>query len=220
MKSSSQILPWPHRLTVVLPCFGRPERTKRMIDCLRRQTVNNVQMIIIGDGCPEFEKIISSKWFHDFFFEQLKKRNYIMADNLTKHMGGFGYDIINTAIRNAKGRYFMFLGNDDVIKDNHFEHYLNGIEGTCLDFVYFNTWVDPHDMIRMAQPIQGSIGHSELIVRTEFAQTVEPHDPEYGHDWRFIENMMKKTTWHRKVNDESPTYIVMSVPGKTKDTID
>lgn len=208
------------RLTAVLPCYGRPERTRRMIDCIRRQTINNFEVHITGDGCEDFAKILADNWYREFIAEMMEKGNCITTLITDKRYGGFGYEAINRAIKNAEGKYFVFLGNDDVIRDSHFEHYLKGIEGTDFDFVYYNTYVDPHKMLRMAQPLYGSIGHSELIVRTEFIKKVKKHGPEYGHDWHFIEDMLKLSKRHAKINDESPTYFIMSVPGKTLDTID
>lgn len=208
------------RLTVVLPCYGRPERTKRMIECIGNQTINNWEAFIIGDGCDDFEKMFHSDWYQSWLATVRAEGNIIHTDNSIMPHGGYGYAIINYAISKATGKYFIFAGNDDVLRNTHFEHYLKGIEDTDLDFVYFNTWVDPHKMMRMSQPLFGAIGHSELIVRTEFLKTVEPHTDKYGHDWEFIKNMMNRTDMHAKIRDESPTYFIMSVPGKTFDTID
>jgi glycosyltransferase involved in cell wall biosynthesis len=208
------------RLTIVLPCYQRPERTKRMIECIFNQTIDDWEAFIIGDNCDNFKDILDSDWYAKGTNHAEERGNKIITYNSLEHHGGYGYNAINNAIKFATGKYFIFGGNDDIIRSTHFEHYLSGIEGSGFDFAYYNTWVDPHKMLRISQPMFGAIGHSELIVRTAFLKTVEPHTDKYGHDWEFIQNMMRKTKHHIKVSDESPTYFVMSVPGKTLDTID
>ncbi len=209
------------RITIVLPVYKRPERTRRMIECILNQNINNWEAIIIGDRCPHFIQMNE-----ELFPREVQKkviidnRNMVTSINAANHYGGYGYYAINRAIEWAKGKYFIFAGNDDIIKPNHFEHYLSGIEGTDLDFVYYNTFVHPHNMLRMSQPLFGSIGHSELIIRTEFLKQMPPHSPAYGHDWELVENMLKATDKHKKIPGENPTYYIMSVPGKTLDTID
>ena len=50
------------------------------------------------------------------------------------------------------------------------------------------------------------IGHSELIIKTEFLQQMPTHDEHYGHDWALIFNMAnsgkhkKATTGKAKFN--------------------
>lgn len=205
---------------MVLPCLGRPLRTRRMIDCIFNQTINNWELFIVGDNCSEFKKLSDSLWFQQFVERSHKKGNSVQSWNSVDRSGGYGYYVINDAIKYATGKYFIFGGNDDMIKPNHFSHYLSGIENTDLDFAYYNTWVHPHNMIRMAQPVFGSIGHAELIVRTDFAKTIKPHSPAYGHDWEFIEEMMRKTNKYKRIEGEGTTYQIMSVPGKTLDIID
>jgi hypothetical protein len=39
-----------------------------------------------------------------------------------------------------------------------------------------------------------------------------PHDPEYGHDWRLIDNMIKAGAKYKKANSKEATYHVMSTP--------
>lgn len=207
------------KLTVVLPCYGRPERTKRMIECFRQQTLSGWEAFIIGDGCPDFAKMIKQVWYNEFIKSMSQKGNKIHTINFERNSGGYGYQAINYAIGRATGEFFIFTGNDDVITTTHFEDYYSAIRNTDFDFVYFNTWVHPLNLMRMSQLMHGAIGHSELIIRTAFLKRMPPHDNQYGHDWRLIESMVSKSAKHCKINNRNATYFVMSVKGKTKDTI-
>lgn len=206
-------------ITIVVPCSGRPQRTRRMIECILNQDIENWEAFIIGDNCPDFHKLMHSTKMIDYATRAVHRKSTLYYFNQAKKGSGFGYQIINYAIEQAKGDYFIFAGNDDYIQPDHFRHYLSGIKGTDLDFVYYNTWVEPNKMPRMAQPIFGSIGHSELIIRTSFLKKMPAHGPEYGHDWKLVEDMIAAGGKHKKITDELFTYIVKSVPGKTEQGI-
>jgi len=209
-------------ITISLRCFGRPARTIRAIKCVLSQTINNWELLLTGDNCPNFE----TAEFKSFVKASAKfaeaNGNKIICNNNQFHTGGCGFEIINQHIKKAKGKYFIFLSNDDTIEPEHLENYLAGInsEDDYWDFVFFDSFVEPYGQVRTAALKDGSIGHSELIVKTSFLQTMPPHDANYGHDWRLIQNMIKGSTRWRKAMKLPITYIVKSVPGNLEQGID
>jgi hypothetical protein len=207
------------RLTVSMPCYGRPQRTIRAIENVADQNINGWEALIVGDGCPKFQDLWLSGAFMDVIEHCKQNGNKIFVLPNSVNKGGWGYDIINRNIQRAVGKYFMFMSNDDIIKPNHFENYLSGIENTDYDFVYYDSYVEAYGDKRNAQLRSGSIGHSELIVRTEFLKQMPPHTPNYGHDWELIENMIKAGAKYTKIHSE-PTYIVKGVGDYRIDTID
>ena len=129
------------------------------------------------------------------------------------------FAITNRNIEEAEGKYFLFFANDDIILPNHFENYLSQIEETDLDFVYFNSEVKPTNSLRVSRLEYGMIGHSELIVRTEFLRQMPMHDAEYGHDWSLIQNMMQNGK-NKKAENCPATYYVMSLSDRREQGID
>ena len=209
------------RLSIVCPCWGRPARTRRIINNILGQTINNWEAFVIGDGCPHFQDMIESHEVEYFKKTAEENGNILHCYNLDKNHGGFGKYIIDYAITNAKGEYFIFVANDDIILPNHFEHYLSEIEGTNLDLVYYNTFIGPTNSIRYSQLKPGQIGHSELVLRTDFIKGIS-HGEEYGHDWEFIEHLSKKQSFkHKKAKSDYCSYIVTHTHHFGKDyTID
>lgn len=211
------------RVTISITCFGRPERTKRAIECILRQDINGWEAFIMGDCCPDFQKLIDSGYLENIKQEQEKKGNIIHYFNAKTNGGGCGYTLINHALQTASGKYFLFYSNDDIILPNHMSNYLEIENQPELDFMYFNTWVDPRNSIRDTKLVGGSIGHSEIIVKTELAKRITPHNPNYGHDWDFIEEMSRLGNGSKSIS-ENLTYKVMSITnfGKiiTNETID
>lgn len=207
------------RLTLSMPCFGRPQRTIRSINCIANQNVNGWEALVIGDGCPIMQDFIDSNYFAELVEECSNNGNDLYIDNALINKGGHGYDITNRNIMLATGKYFVFYANDDIILQNHFENYLSQIENTDLDFVYFDSFVAPRNSIRNAQLQYGSIGHSELIVKTDFLRRMPLHNQDYGHDWILIDNMIRKGRGKKAIN-ASPTYYVMSLPDNKEKGID
>ncbi len=207
------------RLSLSMPSYGRPQRTIRAINCIANQNINGWEAFVIGDGCPVMQDFIDSDYFEDIIEMCSYNGNDLIINNNPVNQGGHGFAITNRNIEEAEGKYFVFFANDDIILPNHFENYLSQIEGTDLDFVYFNSQVKPINSIRFSRLEYGMIGHSELIVRTEFLRQMPMHNEHYGHDWALIQSMMQNGK-HKKAEDCPPTYLVMSLSDRREQGID
>lgn len=197
------------RVTISLPCYGRPERTKRAINCILDQDTNGWEALIGGDGCGVFQYLIDTGFMELAAKKAQQNGNKLLYKN-HEHKGGSGYAITNYNIQNATGKYLVFYANDDIILPNHLRNYLE-IENTDLDYMYFDSYVDPLKTRRDTFLANSRIGHSEIIVKTDLAKKLPEHGPEYGHDWTFIENLIR-TGKGQKSDSNHLTYRVMHVP--------
>jgi len=196
-----------YRITISMPCFGRPKRTVRGINSILEQTITDYEALIVGDGCPVFQNIIDNR---ERLLSPVSSGAKLVLENLPKNYGSYGYHITNMNIQRAEGEYFLFMANDDLIEPNHFEQRLKYIEDTEYDFVYFNTRIRP-DGGYVRKPIleRHCIGHSELIIKTSFLKSMPPHRDKYEHDWDLVGDMLSNGAKCRYI-DKSPTYTVMS----------
>lgn len=218
-----------YKITLIVPCYGRPQRTIRAIECVLNQDFEeNYEAFFIGDKCPDIHNLLySEKKQAQAYMDRAKtKGNKLSIFNLPHHYDGWGYVCRNTGIRLAKGKYTIFMDNDDVIKPNHFSNYYNAIKDTDNDFMYFNTWIDPIEnaggvrgRLREAHLERGSIGHQELIVRTEFLKRMPPEKNSYEHDWQLVKDMLSRGAKFEKSKNE-PTHIIMSVGDLRETEID
>jgi hypothetical protein len=208
---------FPIPVTVCYRIKGRPQRTRRMFECLGAQTFEGFELLAIGDNCPEYQKLLRSSWFDSWKNDFYRRKNYLFAMNcIREHMPDWGAKVTNIAIKIARGKYFMFIDNDDKILPCHVEHYYKSIAGTGYDFVANPTevCVDPDNpWIRHPQWRYGGVGHGELIVNTKFLRQMQSHQPVYGQDWKLIEEMLQKGKGGIG-QPPFPTYIVMSNPNK------
>lgn len=208
-----------YRLSIIIPCFGRPARTRRIINNVLSQNINNWEAFIIGDGCPKYQTMIQSGEI-EFFTELASKNgNKLHMFNFNENKKGYGYFVTNYATKNAKGKYIIYAGNDDILFKDHFEHYLSEIENTDFDMVCYNTFVGPEKRVRKPMLLKNHIGHSEIIVKTDLIRDYE-HSPNYTHDWGLIDYIMNKTKKIHISTSDKYTYVVTHMPNFSIDIID
>lgn len=209
-----------YKVTMSMPCWRRPLRTRRAIDCIMSQDLQGWEALIVGDGCPDFQRLIDSGWLDEQAKIAESNGNSLVFHNLEKNYGGCGYHITNCNIEAAQGEYILFMGNDDVIKPTHFSHYYNYVKKSELDFMWFNSFLHPINQIRNTKFAPSEIGHSEIIVRTSLAKKAPAHVGKYGHDWDFLRYISEHGKG-AKADSPHTTYDIMSIPNfGTRDRID
>lgn len=203
-------------LTLCLRSFGRPLRTRRMLECIQAQTMNNIELLFWGDACPVFQDIIRSDWFSSWKSEFQRKGNHLFYMNNAIGGRDFGAKILNSARHISRAPYFCILDNDDKIMPEYAQFSYESIVRSGCDFVYNTTYVlnGGNHWLRTPEIKHGSIGHNELIIRTEFLRKMPPEEKGYDQDWKLIQNMVAAGAKHQKGNALFPVYYVMSTPGQ------
>lgn len=208
-----------NRVAIVVPCYKRPQRTRRVVDAVRNQNINHFQAIFIGDNCDSFDDQCNYDYAPIAAVESANNRSF-MFTNFSQHTGGFGNQIRQFSKMLISAEYVVFLDNDDVISPNHLEHYLSEIEDTDLDFVIFNTWDKQNNKLIEAKDAKGHINHGSMIIRSEFYKSVEAQKPERGHEWTLFLRMRDLTPKWKFAKSQEATYMLMSNSGKQEEGID
>lgn len=203
------------KLTCIVPCYERPERTIRSLESIISQEFNEEwEALFIGDGCYYFQKYIDDGTFDKY------SKFPVKFINLEKNYGGWGTMARKTGIDLAKGKYIIFLDNDDVLLNSHFENYYRFMyNNPDIDMGYFNTYVEPWQNKRDSYLGPCGIGHAELIIKSEILKKEYEIDYEYEHDWRLINKLINKGYTHLKCKN-SPTYIIKGIPSSREIEID
>lgn len=208
------------KVTISMPCWGRPERTKRAIESILAQDMDGWEALIGGDDCPYFMELVTNGWLIEKQKEAAKRGNSLEFFQWIPHGGGCGYQITNHNIAAASGEYLCFMANDDMILPNHLSSCTFAMDLTGKDFVYMDSWLDPIQQVRVPTLAPSCIGHSEIIVKTALAKKAPKHSPHYGHDWDFIDYLQRNGRGIY-IKPSNPTYRVMHIPAfGTKDVID
>lgn len=194
------------KLSIIMPCWRRPQRTERAIRSVLAQEDQRWELLCVGDACPVLPGV-ASRFTGD---------DRIRVENMPGHEGRYGTQCLNRGIELATGEYVCFMGNDDFLTPQHTGSRLGGIVGTDFDLVHHDAliaWPDGWRVRSGAKLAHGHVGGSELVVRREFLirHGITFRSGDYGHDWTFIDDLLKAGAKH--AHCASATYVVTHLPG-------
>jgi glycosyltransferase involved in cell wall biosynthesis len=183
-----------------MPCWGRPERTRRAIWSVLNQTVKEWELLCIGDACPVLAGIECND-------------PRVIIHNMPEHEGKYGTQCLNHGLSIARGEWVCYLGNDDYVLPTHLMTRLAAVSDE-FDVVHFDALLARQGgfEVRKSMMSHGTTGGSELIVRTEISKRVGWSSGAYGHDWTFIEGLQAAGA-RRGYCPLPPTYVVTHLPG-------
>ena len=96
---------------------NRPEKLKRAIASVLRQSYQDWELIVVSDGCDETSKIVAGVQDDRISCYQIPKQK--MWSGVPRNIG----------IEKAKGEYIVYLDNDDIFGPSHLKNIAAGIDG-------------------------------------------------------------------------------------------
>ncbi|MDE3737577.1 glycosyltransferase family 2 protein [Pseudomonas resinovorans] len=132
MGTAPRSQPVDHKVSVVIPCYNYARFLTRTVDCLRQQSYENWEAIIVDDGSIDGTETVAS----GLMAEDPRVR-YVHQSNAGTSAAK------NTGIRLAQGDLILFLDADDLITPDklraHVEHFENNphIDISYSRFRYF-----------------------------------------------------------------------------------
>lgn len=123
------------KLSIIIPYYNTYELTDCLLRNLLTQITDDVELILVDDGCNEtrFDTYASM---------------FIHARIVHQENSGVS-NARNTGLERAKGKYIAFIDSDDMVMPNYIETLLELIKSHDEDIIYFN-WLDinTNDVIR------------------------------------------------------------------------
>lgn len=105
-------------ISIITPYYKTLEYTKRLREVLEPQLKDNIEWIIVDDGCNEKElDTFKAKVIH-----------------LPTNSGGASKPR-NVGLDNAKGEYIAFIDSDDLVSDDYIERIINKLG---VDIIYLS----------------------------------------------------------------------------------
>ena len=108
-------------LTIITPYYNTLEYTKNLSKVLMPQLTDEVEWIIIDDGCNEKE------------LDSLCTR----AIHMDKNSGNASLPR-NIGLANARGEYIAFIDSDDLVTNDYISKVLDKIKTTHFDYCYIS----------------------------------------------------------------------------------
>ena len=115
------------KLSIIIPYYQTYELTEKLLDSLMPQLTDEVEIIIVDDGCNE--KLL------DYYCDYDVNIKVIHQDNT----GVSGAR--NCGLKEAQGKYIAFIDSDDMVMPNYAETLLYLIDTRDEDIITFN-WLD------------------------------------------------------------------------------
>lgn len=116
-------------VSVIIPVYNVYEWMDECMESLCNQTFHNFEMILINDGSTDGSGAKCEKWaLRDSRVRYISKENEGLA--LTRNLG----------IKEAKGKYIVFVDSDDWVDPRFLEILYSKIEETGADLVECDFW--------------------------------------------------------------------------------
>lgn len=111
------------KLSLIIPYYNTYEYTIRLLKELQLQITDEVEVILVDDGCNEtrFDEFTEFKILHE------------------EHKGACA--AWNEGIRQATGQFIGFIDSDDMIMMNYVDELIKAIDKDLADEILFD-WVD------------------------------------------------------------------------------
>lgn len=119
------------KLSVIVPMYNVSSYVRECLDSLVRQTLQDMEVLMVNDGCTDNTPEIAQEYAnYNFNFHLLNKEN-----------GGLS-DARNYGLKFAKGEYIAFLDSDDFVEPTLYEKLVklmdegNDVVVTDIEYYY------------------------------------------------------------------------------------
>ena len=111
-------------VSVIIPVYNAQEGIRQCIDSLLNQSFTDFEIILINDGSTDNSlEVIKEYADANDFIRVIDKENEGVAKTRNK------------GIQLAKGKYVVFIDNDDFVDSDYLERFYNEIDQVQLDIV-------------------------------------------------------------------------------------
>jgi glycosyltransferase involved in cell wall biosynthesis len=112
-------------VSIILATYNRSVILGHAIESVRRSTVQDWELIVVGDCCTDDSAAVVAS------FGDARVSFVNLAENVGEQSGPN-----NEGVRRARGRYIAYLNHDDLYFEDHLDNAIAGIEAMDADFVW------------------------------------------------------------------------------------
>ena len=164
-------------ISIIIPYYKTLELTKELFEVLTPQLNDDIEVIIVDDGCNEVE------------LDNLKAKVIHLPEN-----SGNASTPRNVGLDNAKGKYIAFIDSDDLVSENYIETLL---EYTKLDkdVIYISWKAKGIHVVMYDEPPQWNCSVWCRIYKKDVIGDVRfDKELDIAEDWKFVHSIEPKTS--------------------------
>ena len=120
------------KISIVIPAFNVERYIENLLNCLKKQTYKNLEIIIVNDGSSDKTESICKEFINknkDMSFKYIYQKNSGVSAAR------------NVGIKNATGEFLIFIDADDTISKKMVELLYNKQKESDYDFVFSNATI-------------------------------------------------------------------------------
>lgn len=157
-----------YKLSIIIPYYNTFDLTINLLEKLKKQITDEIEIIIVDDGCHEY-RFEEQGWFTIHLKEN--------SGNASKPR--------NIGLDYANGEYIAFIDSDDMISDDYITRILKAIE-TKPDIVYLSWETRKRQFIITTKPYNWNCAVWCRVYKKELIGSVR-FNPELriAEDWDF-----------------------------------
>ena len=181
-------------ISVIVPIYNAEQYLAQTIESIINQSFKNIEIILVNDGATDSSPAICE--------EYAKKDKRIIVAN--KPNGGLA-DARNYGMKQAHGKYYMFIDADDLFEVDSCECMLNEIKKHDADYVIGNYQIIDDDGKKWPAPAFDQEKYTNMVL------DINDHEKSF---W-----VMNNTVWNKIYRAEflKKNNITFKVPTPTED---
>ncbi len=172
-------------VSAIIPTYNRAKLLERAVSSVLKQDYANIEIVIIGDGCPALD------------VENWKGEPRVRAFNLPNNHGGVGGVPRNFGVIMSSGELLAYLDDDNAWEPDHVSSIYEAMRQKKATFGFSSMQVGGKDL-GFTEPKHQGIDTSCLIHRKDLIRKYGWWSPEAGYslDWDFIKRFVDgKEPW-------------------------
>ena len=118
------------KLSIIIPYYNALPYIKKLMNMLEPQLTNEIEVIIVDDGCNEYE------------LDKFKAK----VIHLENNSGGASVPR-NVGLDNARREYVAFIDSDDLVSADYIYQIMNKINNETFDYCYLSWYSDAFKVI-------------------------------------------------------------------------
>lgn len=171
-------------VSVIIPTFDRPELCVRAVGSALAQDWENLEVVVVGDGCPRFDSVMRAVGGDP------------RVRGLWLPVNKGGAHARNDGIRAAGGEWIAYLDDDNVWTEGHVSSVMEAIRRTGSSWGFSSMCVPDGTDLGFVVPVRGGIDtscivHAKRLIRDYGRWMSRDEAGDYAVDWVMVSRWLE-----------------------------